>query len=1036
MARRVFTIAPGAPFLASFVEALLADEIIPDFSRLAPLDVAQTTIYVPTQRAKRALAVEFARIVDKPALILPRILPLGGMEDENAALLEPGDPQLFDAAAAAAIDPLERRLILSALVMAWARQLPHAIVSIDENGALQHDLREEFLVSPSPANAFALAGELGALIDEFIVEDVAAEALGALVEDAYDRFYAITARFLKIAFEHWPETLAGRGLIDAARRQKALTEARIAQLAAEPPKAPVIALGSTGAMATTARLLDAISRLDRGAVVLPGLDRGLDEAAWRRIGEAVEDHDEPAFTHPQTMLKRLLDRMGLCRDAVGELARLSGPAEARRAFVSQALRPADSTEDWRDYRAAAADAIPEALGEVSFIEAPDERLEALALALFMREALETPGRTAALITPDRDIARRVAAELARFEIDIDDSGGEPLGATPIGALARLTADCAEGGLTAADAAALLAHPLARFGLSPETLARLAPQVEIAVLRAVAVGPRLASCVDAARALAADVHAHPAVRRLSETDWAAIADLLARMDAAMTPLRKLAPDAQLAERAQAHRESLTAILACDEEAPREGLAELFAIFDTVIAAAVDLVFDAAAYAAFLNSLLFETMLRGPRRAHPRLKILGPLEARLLDADLVLLAGLDETVWPPQADTGAFLNRSMRRQLGLSPPERRIGQSAHDFAMALGARAVVLSRAEKRGGSPTVPSRFVTRIEALAGDAFAACKARGAEKLAIAAALDAPETSAPCKRPEPRPPIELRPKRLSVTRVETLRRDPYAIYAEQILRLKPLPPLGPEEGAREMGMALHAALAEFAQQFPSGDLPENARDRLLALAREKLDSLLCDPAFEAFDWARVEAGLDHALAFERARRALGVTIHPERKGEWRFALADGSQFTLSAEADRIEIAPDGAGHVFDYKTGTPPTPKQVCAGFAPQLTLEAAMLEQGAFKDIGAHRAESAAYVRLLGGEDGKPNPVKCKDKSFAELVADHAAQARALLDQFRQQETPYPPRPFVEFASRYGDYDHLARVKEWSQTGGESEGGSE
>ncbi len=1032
MARRVFTIAPGAPFLATFVEALFAGKIIPGFADLGPLEIAQTTIYVPTQRAKRALVAEFSRVVERPALILPRILPLGGVEDENAALLEPGDSQLFDTAAAQAIDPLERRLILSALVMAWARQLPHALVAIDENGEPEHDAREAFLVSPSPANAFALAGELGALIDEFLIEDIDPQALGRLVEDSYDRFYSLTTRFLQIAFDHWPKTLAERGLIDAAERQKALTEARIAKLAAEAAKAPVIALGSTGAMPTTARLLDAISRLDRGAVVLPGLDRDLDGAAWRRIGEAVEDHDEPAFTHPQTMLKRLIERMGLARDDIEELARPDAPAEARRVFVSQALRPADSTEDWRAYRAEAGASIAAALDGVSFIDAPDERLEALALALSMREALETPGRTAALVTPDRNIARRVAAELARFEIGIDDSGGEPLGATPIGALARLTADCAETGLSAVDAAALLAHPLARFGLARETLARLAPKVEIAVLRAVPAGPRLADCVAPARELAGDIHAHPAARRLCEEDWTEIGELLARMDAAMAPLRRLPRDAKLAARATAHRESLAAILASEEETPCDGLAELWAIFDTIVAADVDLAFDAAAYAAFLDALLYETMLRGPRRAHPRLKILGPLEARLLDADLVLLAGLDETVWPPQADTGAFLNRSMRRQLQLSPPERRIGQSAHDFAVALGARNVVLSRAQKRDGSPTVPSRFLTRIEALAGDAFAACKARGEEKLAIAQALDAPETSAPCKRPEPRPKVELRPKRLSVTRVETLRRDPYAIYAEQILGLKPLPPLGPEEGAREIGTALHAALAEFADEFPSGELPENARERLLALAREKLDSLLCDPAFRAFDWARVEAGLDHALAFERARRAQGVTIHAERKGAWRLTLADGSDFTLSAQADRIEVAPDGAAHVFDYKTGTPPSQKQVCCGFAPQLTLEAAMIAAGAFQDIGARKAESAAYVRLLGGEDGKPIPVKCKDKSFDELVADHAAQARALLEQFREAKTPYPPRPFVEFASRYGDYDHLARVKEWSQTGGDTE----
>lgn len=1029
--RNVFSIPPGVPFLATFVEALLDGEIVPGLSRACgPLELAETTIYVPTQRAGRALAIEFAKAIDAPSALLPRILPLGGLdEQETFALFHSGvDDGGLDGALLPAISEIDRRLVLTELVLQWMRALRHAIVSIDPTGQIEHDEREPLLVAVSPASAYALTGDLGRLIDEFTIENVDWSNLDRLTDESYDKFWAITTNFLQIAREFWPRALAERGQMDRAERQVALAAAQISRLTEGGAKGPVIALGSTGANMATAKLLATIARMERGAVVLPGLDQSLDEDAWRRIGYASDDKGEPAFTHPQTMLKRLLSTLGVVREDVRAIGVPPEDLRERVAFAAQALRPADTTDAWRDYRVSHGAIFETALQGVTFVEAADEREEALALALFMREALEAPGRTVALITPDRDIARRVGAELARWEIEIDDSGGRPLGATPVGSLARLAAAAAEDGLSAVDVAALLSHPLTRLGLERAQVERLAPLVEIGVLRAVGPGVCWAAMTAPARELASNPHAYPALRHFSDEDWTAIEDLLARVDRAMAPLAALAGETRLSERVCAHRDALEAIVGA---APAgEGAEELPLLFEALIGADSALCFDAGAYASFFDRLAFETIVRGPRRVHPRLKILGLLEARLLDADLVLLAGLDETIWPPQAETGAFLNRSMRRQLGLSPPERRIGQTAHDFTMAFGARDVVLSRAKKRAGAPTVASRFVTRLAALAGDAFGACKARGDQKLSLAAALDRPrDKKKPIERPLPRPPLDLRPTRLSVTRIETLRRDPYAIYAEHILRLVPLAALGAEKGAREIGTAVHAALADFQRSCPHGPLPEDARARLIAYARKALDGFLADPAFLAFHWPRIEAGLDHALLFERERRELGVETFIEIQGAWRLSLADGGSFILNGVADRIEIGKSGAAMVFDYKTGTPPTPAQVGAGFSPQLTLEAAMIEAGAFEPVGKRAVEGAAYVRISGADGGATQWLTWKDKSFAEVVAEHRRQLLALLDQFRDEATPYPSRPFVEFAARFGDYDHLARVKEWSRDGG-------
>ncbi|MGE5368854.1 MAG: double-strand break repair protein AddB [Chloroflexota bacterium] len=1028
MKRNVFTIAPGAPFLATFVEALLAGEIVPSLSReTAPLDMARATIYVPTRRAGRALAAEFAKAIGKGATFLPRILPLGGLdEQETAAVFGDFDADFFEAAKPQ-IEELERRLLLAQLVHKWSEAVEHAILFADSDGNLVRHEGEPFLVASSPTGAYALAAELGALIDEFVIEDVDPAGIRTVIDDAsFDKYWSITTTFLGIALDSWPKLLEEQGRVDAAVRRKLLIEAQIASLATAADQPPVIAIGSTGAQPTTARLLSAIAAHENGAVVLPGLDKEMGEAAWAHVGEG---EGEPAFTHPQTMLKRLLGHMKIKRDDVRELGTAPPPLVERRLLVSQAMAPAQATATWRHFRESDGAVFKTALGGVTLLEAPDEQMETLALALFLREALETPGRTAALVTPDRTIARRVAAELRRFDIDIDDSGGASLAATRIGALARLVAAVGSQHLDAVAIASLLNHPLARFGRTAEEIARLAPLVEIGVLRVTPpVGQSYAKAVARAREIATGPHAHPASRRIGADEWAQVETLLADMEAAFAALRDLHGD-DLKGFALAHRAVVEAITAGVEEEGDEGAVALFDLFDRLSRAEAPPGFKPAGYAALFDRIAFETTLRGPHRAHPRLKILGALEARLMDADLMLLAGLDEGVWPPQTETGAFLNRTMRAQLGLSPPERRIGQSAHDFVMALGAKDVVLSRAAKRDGAPTVPSRFLTRLQALAGDGvIEECRRRGDLMLDVAKSLDRPSASevVTLPRPAPTPPVDLRPTRLSVTRIETLRRDPYAIFAEYILRLKPMAPLGVDLGAREMGTGIHAALEAFVRAYPVGDLPADAREKLFDIARSELGDFFEDPTFRSFTWPRLMAGLDHALSFEGERRELGAKIHVELSGEWIIPLGGDARFSLTAKADRIEIDTTGHAWVFDYKTGEPPSSKQVLAGWSPQLTLEAAMIEAGAFKEIGNHSPAGAAYVGLKNG--GKTQFLKFPDVTFSQAVAKHSGELVNMLSQYRDPKTPYPSRPYVAMVKYEGDYDHLARVKEWSLGG--------
>ncbi len=633
----------------------------------------------------------------------------------------------------------------------------------------------------------------------------------------------------------------------------------------------------------------------------------------------------------------------------------------------------------------------------------------------MRETLAAPGRTAALVTPDPALARRVALELKRWGIEAENTAGATLGATEDGAFARLVVAAARE-FSPARVAALLASPRLRLGRSAEDYAAAARALDLGVLRAALPMTGLddsGAALAAARAAAASPYAHRALKSLSAADFAASQALLDDLRDALAPLRA-ADGGALSDFIAAHAGSLRRLAAPDDIG--EALGDL--LDEWALAAGEAFTCRLADYAEMFEALVAERAPPGPR-GHPRVAILGVLEARLLHFDRIVIAGLDETVWPGAARTDAFLNRQMRADLGLSPPERRIGQAAQDFALAMGVHNVVLTRARKRGGAPTVASRLLRRIEALAGEDMAPLRQRGQLYLDLARRLDRAEPAPPAQRPAPAPPVELRPDRLSVTRIETLRRDPYAIYAERILKLAPLPPIGPELNAAALGDVWHGVLETYAKT------PPWTRERLGEIAETAFSALNADPVFRSLRWPRIGSALDLFFAFDAGRRELAERIFIEVDGRLVVPLADGSSFTLTARADRIELTREGLAAVIDYKTGAAPGVREVEVGFAPQLTLEAAMLRRGAFPGVGGIETEAGYYVKLGGAEGGQVKPIRFKDATFAEVSERHFEGLKALLDRYRHPGTGYVSRPYPKFEAKGSDYDHLARRAEWA-----------
>jgi ATP-dependent helicase/nuclease subunit B len=1027
MAPRVFTIPASAPFLPTLIEALTDGKLgLPPLRD--PLALASATLYLPTRRACRLARDTFLDMLKDDAALLPRIVAIGDFDEDEIAFSEAATGELAADALTLpqALDGSERRLLLTQLIVKWA------------NSPELHGPSGTPLVAQTPAAACVLADDLARLIDDMTTREVPWDKLNKLVPDSYDRYWQLTLRFLEIASRIWPEYLTENGLTEAVERRDRLIKAEAARLARKTNEL-VIAAGSTGSIPATAELIATIAKLPHGAVVLPGLDTDLDEESWRLISGDPKKKSAAAPGHPQFALQALLTRIGIARDAVSSLAKANG----REVLLSEAMRPAMQTDVWQQRASdlvfgAQADA---AVSTMTVIEAANAEEEALAIAISLREAVED-GKTAALVTPDRVLARRVAAALMRWNIAVEDTGGDPLAETPAGIFARLAAQAAVAGLEPVTLLALLKHPLLRLGKSDHRHAT--DILERAVLR----GPRpsrgtagLARALKTLRAVKDGLHPSDPRKHLSDGQIVEAENLVTALAAALAPLENLGSEAlPLNELATKHRDVLAALsVHNNEEAAFIGLdgSKLAAALDELAtsASAASLEVGASDYVELFTAALSGRVVRRPLRPGLRVRILGLLEARLTESDRVVLGGLVEGTWPPESRIDAWLSRPMRLDLGLDLPERRIGLTAHDFAQLLGAREVILTLSSKIDRAPTVPSRFVQRLAAISGERWQQAIKRGETYLAWARELDHPVTVTPEPRPEPKPPLAVRPKGLSVTEIEHWLRDPYTIYAKHILRLRPLDPIDSEPGAAERGTFIHAAIGEFAQTFAKS-LPADPASELLALGRKHFAEIEDYPEARAFWWPRFERIARWFANWEIERRAAIGKIDAEIRGDHEIKLDKGS-FRLSGIADRIELSNDGRYTIFDYKTGSARTEPQVRSGLAPQLTLEAAILRQGGFAGIPAKSTVAdVAYVLVKGGEPPGDSKFISFKASNADFQADRALEKLTeLAKRFEDEDTPYRSLVHPMWATQYGDYDHLARVLEWTSAGEEDDDGS-
>ncbi|MCY4289303.1 MAG: double-strand break repair protein AddB [Aestuariivita sp.] len=959
---RVFAQHPGVDFPQAIVDGLRA--------RLAgqpPEKMAEVHLIVNTLRMSQRVRELFET---GPPGFLPKIILVSDLGDFGLRL---GIPP--------AIPPLRRRLQILQLVRGLLDQQP--------------DLAGR-------DSLFDLADSLADLLEEMESEGISPSRIEQLDISDQSGHWERAKIFIRIVQSFFDSDDAGLSL---SARQRRVIEKLRSSWQREPIDHPIILAGSTGSRGSTLMLMDTISRLPQGALILPGFDYALPAEVWHELEDPLTSED-----HPQFRFRQLLTRLGLTHEEVPQWHHIDPPCPARNKVLCLALRPAPVTDAWLE-EGNTLDEMEAAFANVTLVEAFSPLEEALAIALRMRLAAEKSERVA-LITPDHTLSRLVAAALDRWDITPNVGSGEPLHLTPTGLFLRHIAAAFCQPPTSTEFLTILKHPLTHSGSHRGEHMQIVRRLETHLRRGGHIYPN-----------ASDIASWCSSFSDLPTNWLQwlTLTLLSPIDSGQKSLcdwcNLLIEYANRLADGSSSVSGLVWALSTGKKAK-----------DTVDALLAESDFggmtSAVEFADLLLAILSREQVRRPFGSHLDIMIWGTLEARAQGCDAVLLGGLNDGIWPSAIQPDPWLNRKMRKDAGLLLPERRIGLSAQDFQQAIAAPEVWLTRSIRSDNSQTVPSRWLNRMTNLLDglpdqggkSALAQMRSRGDIWLAWTRQLDTPKSVSPAARPSPCPPVGSRPKKLSVTEIKTLIRDPYAIYARHILRLRPLNPLSNAEDPRVRGTIVHNILEEFVSKVATGRIPLNTTE-LFRIADDLLLQSVSTAVTRLVWRAQISRFADWFVEEEQKRRQFSDLLATEVAAVSCF---EGFDFVLTARADRIDKTHDGNIILYDYKSGTPPSQKQQSL-FDKQLLLEALMVESGDFDGIPASKIIGASYIGLGTKHQNVAAPLDQQPlsevrKEFEQLITSYAKPSTGYTARSRVARTGYP-----------GDYDQLARFGEWDDT---------
>lgn len=985
--KNVYNIDAGRPFAR-----LIAEKLLHDFQDNLQ-GLTDVTVLLPTRRACRNFQNTFLQITEGKPLLLPKIQPLGDVDEQDLSLSLANTDMLNKILdLPPAISPLRRRILLAKTISA----LEGFTSSFDK--------------------AIALADALAQFMDQIIIEGLEFSALENIVPQEFADHWQITLNFLKILGEYWPTILKEEKAIDAADRRNRLMGILSDYWEETKPITPIIAAGSTGSIPATGKLLSVVASLPAGKVILPGLDRYIDDKSWKTLDES----------HPQYGLKKLITNMGLDRSDIENWHNSEKEENPRLVLASEIMRPSETTQNWQNTYKNQTEKLHQAINNIEMLELETRREEATAIALKFRETLEEKTKTAALITPDRKLARQVSAICKRWGINVDDSSGISLSYSPVGVFSLLLCDSALQSIKPKSFLALLKNKYTHFGIEKSIYTQAISDLEKYALRG--ISPKAG--FDGLKNRIEQLEHAP--------DMTHVLDFLSIIEPQMKPLIEIMNDTNMRffkEFLSVHIKIMENLATTISQAGEdilwvnedgEALAQLFSelwehadAFEPV---------DGHSYMRILSHLMASITIRPKYGTHPRLSILGQLEARLVETDLLILSGLNEGSWPPDPGHDPWMSRPMRKEFGMPSPERSVGLAAHDFVQGFCNQNMILTRSKTVDGTQQVPARWLQRLDTvLKTNDMSLNTIIDHKTLAYIKALDHADSIKPYGRPAPKPPIDKRPRNLSVTKIETWQKDPYSIYASEILRLRKLDALQKPIEAKEKGIILHSILERFTAQY-KGTVPSSAKSILFDIAEQELENFDDNKSNWSFWWPRFEKitewFIDNETHWIKNNRNMAL----EAKGEVEIKT-ENAFFIIKGVADRIDLNHEGDCAIIDYKTSRGFSATKMANGENPQLPLEALMLTKNGFADNGIidKNASYLGYWCMTGGTQSAriielPNK---KNPNISEIVKRTEDGLKRLIDCFADPKTSYICLPKSDQLPRFNDYEHLARVKEWA-----------
>ncbi len=965
------------PYSCSFVDTL-AQKFSKEYedNREALADVI---FLLPNRRTCTSLKEAFVRFNGQRPTMLPKILPVGDFEEDDIFLLNADNKELIDSLLPA-IDDFERLFLFTKLII---------------SKPVDYGLPEM-----TYAQALSLAKDLARLIDVSYYENISFSELKNIVPEQFSEHWQQTLEFLKIITDHWPAILKSRNMIDSINRKNLIIKAKTEFWKEKNTAQKIVIAGVSVGYKTILDLIKTVSEIENGEIYFYGIDKLLSDTDWELI--------EP--THPQYEHKQLLTYLNMNRFDIPDY--IKPIYEEREKFVSEVMLPALATTNWRNLKLGSY--VSNALKGLEFIDCSDDRQEALTIALILREALNEPEKTAALVTTDRNLARRVASELGRWNIKIDDSAGKPLHLTPIGIFLRHIPYVVEEEFSDSAMLTLAKNPFLKLSREPLSLIKEVRNWEYQSRK-------------------------PEFPDVKKQESAELKQWIIQLKEALRPLYDLytKPKVSFLTLLKTHLEVAQNLCADNVTSGEKHLwksdegksaADLF----SAILQQADIIqdIDPKQYLSVITSLMSSKNVRYSYGTHPRLKILGPIEARFNQFDTIVIGAVNEGFWPEIPSTDPWLSRPMKSTINMSMPETNIGVLSSDFCQLLCAKSVYVTRSERSNSAPTNKSRWLLRIETV----LKACqidpnKLKNFRYIGLAKILDTPSKIDKIVPPAPKPPVYARPRKLSASAIETLMRDPYEIYAKCILNLYPLNELEEKLDASDYGNIIHKILEKFNNKYPQ-KLPDKALDELKKIGVDEFGKNNVSSETRAFWWPLFEQMAEWIVNTERKYRDQTTKVYSEVKGEIEYQAPAGA-FKITARADRVDITQEGKINIIDYKTGSIRSKKEVYAGYAPQLPIEGLIASQGGFykEENGKKQYIDATEVNeLIYWKLGDKDVHYVINENEVDLLEKTHSQLHKLISIFDFETTPYLARPNPKHLPKYSDYEHLARVKEWLTEG--------